>query len=92
MSSYDTKQQYCPLIFHFVVYCSFKQEVGACLKREKGLEQSKAQLQLDWEARMEEVERKAYGKHQQIIQQLTEAKDKVSVCVCVCVCVCVVPQ
>ena len=26
---------------------------------------------------MEEVERKAYGKHQDIIQQLTQAKDKV---------------
>ena len=58
--------------------CRFKQEVSAGLQREKSLEQSKAQLQLDWEARMEEVERKAYGKHQQIIQQLSEAKDRVS--------------
>ena len=51
--------------------------MSAGLEREKSLEQSKAQLQLDWEGRMEEVERKAYGKHQDIIQQLTQAKDKV---------------
>lgn len=51
--------------------------MSAGLQREKSLEQSKAQLQLDWEGRMEEVERKAYGKHQDIIQQLTHAKDKV---------------
>ena len=51
--------------------------MSAGLQREKSLEQSKAQLQLDWEGRMEEVERKAYGKHQDIIQQLTQAKDKV---------------
>lgn len=48
-----------------------------CLKRERNMEQSKAQLQLDWEGRMEEVERQAYGKHQHIIQQLTQTKDKV---------------
>ena len=47
------------------------------LKRERNLEQSKAQLQLDWEGRIEEVERNAYGKHQHIIQQLTAARDKV---------------
>ena len=52
--------------------------MSASLQRQKSLEQSKAQLQLDWEGRMEEVERKAYGKHQNIIQQLTQAKDKVS--------------
>ena len=51
--------------------------MSAGLQREKSMEQSKAQLQLDWEERMEEVERKAYGKHQDIIQQLTQAKDKV---------------
>ena len=51
--------------------------MSAGLQREKSLEQSKAQLQLDWEGRMEEVERKAYGKHQNIIQQLTQAKVKV---------------
>ena len=56
----------------------FKQELSASLQREKSLEQSKAQLQLDWEGRMEKVERKAYGKHQNIIQQLTQAKDKVN--------------
>ena len=64
-------------LFHFVSPYSFKKGLGAGLTREKTLEQSKAQLQLDWEGRMEEVERRAYGKHQSIIGQLTEAKDKV---------------
>ena len=65
-------------IMHFT-FRRFKQEVSAGLQREKSLEQNKAQLQLDWEARMEDVERKAYGKHQDIIQQLIQAKDKVGI-------------
>ena len=77
-----TKSKQTTFLFCACLYCTYslKKELSAGLTREKSLEQSKAQLQLDWEGRMEEVERKAYGKHQSIIQQLTEAKDKVSHC------------
>ena len=49
--------------------------VGA--EREATLLQGKAQAELDWARKLEEVERSAYSRHEDIITQLSKSRDKV---------------
>ena len=56
---------------------SIRRELSLALEREKSVEQSKAQLELDWQQRVGEVERQQSHKHQELIRQLTRARDEV---------------
>lgn len=47
------------------------------MEREKSLEQTKAQLELDWQRRCEELERRQYNKSEDLIASLTQARDQV---------------
>ena len=59
---------------------SIRRELSLALEREKSVEQSKAQLELDWQQRVGEVERQQSHKHQQLIRQLSRARDEVCGC------------
>ena len=56
---------------------SIRRELSLALEREKSVEQSKAQLELDWQQRVEEVERQQSHKDQELIRQLSRARDEV---------------
>ena len=49
------------------------------------MEQSKVQLELDWQQRVGEVERQQSHKHQELIRQLSRARDEVCRPVCLSV-------
>ena len=53
-----------------------RRELSHALEREKSVEQSKAQLELDWQ-RVGEVERQQSHKNQELIPQLSRARDEV---------------
>ena len=48
------------------------------LEREAMLERSKAQLELDWQRRCEDLERLQYERSESLIKNLTKARDDVS--------------
>lgn len=48
------------------------------MEREKALEQAKAQLDIDWQRRCEEMERRQYDKSEDLIVSLTGARDEVT--------------
>ena len=58
--------------------CSYRRELSLALEREKSVEQSKAQLELDWQQRVGDVERQQSHKHQELIRQLSRAREEVS--------------
>lgn len=66
--------------------CSIRRELSLALERERSVEQSKAQLELDWQQRVGEVERQQSHKHQELIRQLSRARDEVCRPVCLSVC------
>ena len=56
----------------------YKREVEKCMEREASLERSKAQLQLDWQKRFDDIERLQYEKSEDLVRHLTQARDEVS--------------
>ena len=60
----------------FLLRCRYKNDLNAALDRESGLERSKAQLDLDWQRRYDNVERQQFEKSEQYIQKLSDAKDQ----------------
>lgn len=56
----------------------YKQQVSSGLQREQALEQKRVQLELDWERRCEDVRSEHYLKSEEIIQNLTQARDQVT--------------
>ena len=61
---------------------SIRRELSLALEREKSVEQSKAQLELDWQQRVGEVERQQNHKNQELVRQLSRARDEVCGSVC----------
>ena len=55
----------------------YQRELVEAAEREAALERSKVQLALDWQNRYEECQRSQYEKSEQLIQQLTNARDEV---------------
>ncbi|XP_051926417.1 coiled-coil domain-containing protein 57 isoform X2 [Hippocampus zosterae] len=54
----------------------YKQDVNAGLKREAALEQARVQLELEWQERYDAVKAKHYLANEQLIQDLTLARDQ----------------
>lgn len=59
-------------------FVRYKQDVNAGLKREAALEQARVQLELEWQERYDAVKAKHYMANEQLIQDLTFARDQVS--------------
>ena len=55
----------------------YKKELHQATEREKSLEQTKTQVELDWQRRCEELERRQYNKSEDLITSLTRARDEV---------------
>ena len=56
----------------------YKRELEAALERESVLTRGKAQLELDWQRRCDDVERSQYEKCEQLLRSVTHARDEVS--------------
>ncbi|XP_064617501.1 coiled-coil domain-containing protein 57-like [Liolophura sinensis] len=54
----------------------YKRDLSSALDREAALERSKAQLELDWQRRFEDVEGSAYSKSEELVAKLTAARDQ----------------
>ncbi|XP_043109197.1 coiled-coil domain-containing protein 57 isoform X2 [Puntigrus tetrazona] len=54
----------------------YKQQVSSGLQREQALEQNRVQLELEWERRCEEVRSEHYLRSEELIQNLTQARDQ----------------
>jgi len=55
----------------------YKKELTVAMQRESSLEQSRAQLEVDWQRRCEGTEREVYAKQEQLITGLTKQRDEV---------------
>lgn len=56
----------------------YKQQLSAGLKREQDLEQMRVQMELEWQRRCEDMKAEHYLANEQLIQDLTHARDQVS--------------
>ncbi|XP_038632800.1 coiled-coil domain-containing protein 57 isoform X2 [Scyliorhinus canicula] len=56
----------------------YKQQLFRAVERERDLEQTKVQAELDWQQRCEEMERRQYAKSEELIHSLTQARDQVT--------------
>ncbi|XP_070187035.1 coiled-coil domain-containing protein 57-like isoform X2 [Littorina saxatilis] len=54
----------------------YKKELLQATEREKSLDQSKTQAELDWQRRCEELERRQYNKSEDLIISLTQSRDE----------------
>ncbi|XP_078691345.1 coiled-coil domain-containing protein 57-like isoform X2 [Branchiostoma floridae x Branchiostoma belcheri] len=54
----------------------YKKDLTLALERESSLERAKAQLELDWQRRGEDMERLQYQKSEELIRNLTQARDE----------------
>ncbi|XP_066292208.1 coiled-coil domain-containing protein 57-like [Branchiostoma lanceolatum] len=54
----------------------YKKDLTLALERESSLERAKAQLELDWQRRGEDMERLQYQKSEELIHNLTQARDE----------------
>ncbi|CAJ1080580.1 coiled-coil domain-containing protein 57 [Xyrichtys novacula] len=55
----------------------YKQQLSAGLKREQALEQKRVQSELNWQRRCEDLKAELYLANEQLIQDLTRARDQV---------------
>ncbi|XP_049916262.1 coiled-coil domain-containing protein 57 isoform X1 [Epinephelus moara] len=56
---------------------SYKQQLSVGLKRERALEQMQVQMELEWQRRCEDMKVQCYLVNEQLIQDLTKARDQV---------------
>ncbi|XP_072339508.1 coiled-coil domain-containing protein 57 isoform X2 [Scyliorhinus torazame] len=56
----------------------YKQQLFRAVERERDLEQTKVQAELDWQQRCEEMERRQYAKSEELIHSLSQAQDRVT--------------
>ena len=62
-----------------IVCCyRYKKELSCSVEREALLEQSKAQMELDWQRRYEDLERQQYERSEDLVKKLTKARDEVN--------------
>jgi hypothetical protein len=57
----------------------YKKDLNLAVERESSLERSKAQLELDWQRRYEDAERNQFEKSEDLVKNLTLARDQVNV-------------
>ncbi len=55
----------------------YQRELSAAVERHADLERGKAQAELDWQHRCQDVERREYDKAESLIRGLTQARDQV---------------
>lgn len=55
----------------------YKKDVSEAVERQAELEQSKAQLELDWQQRYEDLERLQYAQSEDLVKTLTTARNEV---------------
>ena len=63
----------------FFPFISYKQELQTAMEQHSQLERDKAQLDLDWQRRYEDLESNTYERSEDLIKSLTTAKNEVSV-------------
>lgn len=56
----------------------YKQDLSAGLMRERALGQKGVQVELEWQRRCEDLKAELYLADEQLIQELTQARDQVS--------------
>uniref|UniRef100_A0A8C4H5W8 Coiled-coil domain containing 57 n=1 Tax=Dicentrarchus labrax TaxID=13489 RepID=A0A8C4H5W8_DICLA len=56
----------------------YKQQLSAGLKRERALEQKRVQVELEWQRRCEDLKAELYLANEQLIQDLSNARDQVT--------------
>lgn len=66
---------YCAIICLFLL--RYQKDLNAAIEREALLEQSKSQLNIDWQKRYESAEREGFQKSESLVQKLTKARDEV---------------
>ncbi|XP_060556177.1 coiled-coil domain-containing protein 57-like [Ruditapes philippinarum] len=54
----------------------YKKELSCSVEREASLERSKAQMELDWQRRYEDLERQQYERSEDLVKKLTRARDE----------------
>ena len=55
----------------------YKKDVALAVERQSSLEQSKAQLELDWQRRYEDLERSQYAQSEDLVRTLSSARNEV---------------
>jgi len=60
------------------VVLRYKKELAAAVERQSQLEQSRAQLELDWQRRCEDLERTQFAQSEDLVKTLTTARNDVS--------------
>jgi len=55
----------------------YKKDLAVAIERQASLEQSRAQLELDWQRRYEDLERLQYSHSEDLVRTLTKARDEV---------------
>ena len=62
----------------FYLMDRYKKELAMAVERQSELEQSKAQVELDWQRRCEDLERLQYAQSEDLVKTLTSARNDVS--------------
>ena len=65
------------MCIHFCSDLRYKEEIMQYLERDKAVKQERAQLELDHQMRLEEVERNICQQNETFIKELSSAKEKV---------------
>lgn len=55
----------------------YKKDLASAVERQSELEQSRAQLELDWQRRYEELERLQYAQSEDVVKTLSTARNEV---------------
>lgn len=56
----------------------YRQELSAAAEREQRAERAKVQLELDWQRRLDDVERQQLEKAEELIRRISTARDEVN--------------
>lgn len=56
----------------------YKKDLSLAVERQSELEQSRAQLEMDWQLRYEDLERLQYAQSEELVKTLTSARNDVS--------------
>jgi len=60
------------------VNCRYKKDLALATERQSELERSKAQLELDWQRRYEDLERLQYAHSEDLVKTLSNARNEVT--------------
>ena len=60
------------------LFCRYKKDLAESLQRVSAAERAREQVELDWQRRCEDLERLSYQRSEDLVKNLTMARDKVS--------------